>query len=270
MLIDYHTHSRFCRHAHGEVEAYVQAAVALGLEEVGCSDHAPLPDDYDLQHRMTLEEYYSSYAPVVSALVQQYRGKIRIKRGIECDYLEWTEEWTKRFIEENDFDFVIGSVHFVGAQGSERPLFGPTYEASELPGLHEEYYHSVRASARSGLFDIIGHSDLVKKLGSSTSKKIDEAVWAALEEIKKSDLCIEINTSGWRRAHKDPYPSERILVLARDLTIPMTLGSDAHTPDDVARDFDKAVALIEQYGRGRVSTFEKRQRSEVKVSRLGH
>lgn len=270
MVIDYHTHSRFCRHAQGDIEAYVQAAVALGLQELGCSDHAPLPGNYDLQHRMTLEEYYSSYAPAVSALVQQYRGKIHIKRGIECDYLEWTKEWTKNFVEENDFDFVIGSVHFVGPEGNEKALFGPTYDASELPGLHEAYYRSVRDSAKSGLFDIIGHFDLVKKLGACSSKQIDEALWAALEEIKKSDLCIEINTSGWRRAEHEAYPGERILKFAKDLAIPMTLGSDAHTPDDVGRDFDRAVALLEEYGRGRISTFEKRQRSEVRVSRLGH
>ncbi|HCA80307.1 MAG TPA: hypothetical protein DEP53_11310 [Bacteroidetes bacterium] len=270
MLVDYHTHSKLCRHAHGEIEEYVQAAVKLGLHEVGCSDHGPLPDNYDLQHRMTLDEYYSSYAPAVSELVDRYRHKIRIKRGIECDHLEWTDKWTKHFVAENDFDFVIGSVHFVGAQGSEKPLFGPTYDEAELPGLHEAYYQSVRDSAKSGMCDIIAHCDLVKKLGASGSKKIDEAIWAALEEIRKSDLCIEINTSGWRRIEHEAYPGERILSFAKDLKIPMTLGSDAHTPEDVARDFDKAVALIERYGRGRVSVFEKRRRSEVKVSRLGH
>jgi histidinol-phosphatase (PHP family) len=219
---------------------------------------------------MTLEDYYSAYAPEVSTLVQKYRGKIRIKRGIECDHLEWTGEWTKKFIVENDFDFVIGSVHFMGPKGSEKALFGPGYDASELPGLYESYFRAVRDSARSGMFDIIGHCDLVKKLGSCTSKKVDEVAWAALEEIKKSDLCIEINTSGWRRAEQEAYPSERILSFAKDLAIPMTLGSDAHTPDDVGREFPKAIALIEQYGRGRVSTFEKRQRSEAKVGRLGH
>ncbi len=270
MVIDYHTHSRFCRHAHGEIEEYVQAAVRLGLQEVGCSDHAPLPDNYDPQHRMTLEEYNSSYAPTLFRLVEQYRGKIRIKRGIECDYLEWTDEWTRKFIAENDFDFVIGSVHFVGGKGSERPLFGPTYDTAELAGLYEAYFESVRDSARSGAFDIIGHCDLVKKFGQCTSKKIDEALWAALEEIRKSDLCIEINTSGWRRTEQEAYPGESILSLARDLNIPLTLGSDAHKPEDVGKDFERAVTLIERYGRGRLSTFEKRQRSEVKVSQLGH
>ena len=270
MVIDYHTHSRFCRHAHGEIEEYIQAAVRLGLQEVGCSDHAPLPGNYDLQHRMTLEEYYSLYAPSISGLVERYRGKISIRRGIECDYLEWTDEWTRKFIAENDFDFVIGSVHFVGGKGSERPLFGPAYDAAELAGLYEAYFESVRNSARSGAFDIIGHCDLVKKFGPCTSRRIDEGIWAALEEIRKADLCVEINTSGWRKAEQEAYPGERILALAKDLNIPMTLGSDAHTPDDVGKDFDRAVALIERYGSGRVSIFEKRQRSEVKVSRLGH
>jgi len=270
MVVDYHTHSKFCRHAKGELEAYVRAAIDLGLTEIGCSDHAPLPDNYDPQHRMTLEDYYSSYAPQISELVQKYRGKIVIRRGIECDYLIWTDQLTRKFIAENDFDLVIGSVHFVGENGSEKALFGPSYESSELPGLYEEYYRAVRNSAQSGLFDVVAHLDLVKKLGPFTSKKIDEVLWGVLEQIRKSDLCLEINTSGWRRQENEAYPAERILAFARDLAIPLTLGSDAHTPDDVGRDFERALAFIEKYGRGKVAVFEKRQRREVKAGRLGH
>lgn len=269
MVVDYHTHSKYCRHAKGESEEYVRAAVNIGLAEIGCSDHAPLPDNYDPQHRMTLEDYYSSYAPEVSELVERYRGKIVIRRGIECDFLVWTDQWTRKFIAENDFDFVIGSVHFVGENGSEKALFGPSYESSELPGLYEEYYHAVRESAESGLFDIIAHLDLVKKLGPCTSRAIDEVLWQALEQIRKADLCLEINTSGWRRKENEAYPAGRILSFARDLAIPLTLGSDAHTPEDVGRDFDRALALIDKYGRGKVSVFEKRQRREMKVGRLG-
>jgi histidinol-phosphatase (PHP family) len=134
--------------------------------------------------------------------------------------------------------------------------------------LYEEYYRAVRESAKLGVFDIIAHFDLVKKFGPCSRKLVDELLWAALEQIRKADLCIEINTSGWRRSENEAHPSERILSFAKDLSIPMTLGSDAHTPGDVGRDFDRAVSLLEHYGNGRVSLSEKRQRSEVKVSRL--
>lgn len=268
MIVDYHTHTKLCKHAQGEAEEYVLKALELRLDEVGCSDHAPLPGNFDDRHRMTAEEYTSVYSPAVSGLVEKYQKKIRIKRGIECDFLERASDWNRKFIAENDFDFVIGSVHFVGSAVEELPLFGREYGDSELATLYEGYYRALSASAESGFFDIIGHCDLIKKFGAFSSRAVDELIWEALTRIKKADLCIEVNTSGLWKPEKETYPSERMLAHARDLKIPLTLGSDAHNPEDVGKYFDRAVDLIERYGNGRISLFEKRKRSEVRVSRL--
>jgi histidinol-phosphatase (PHP family) len=269
MIVDYHTHNRLCRHAQGDLEEYIQAAIGLGLDEIACSDHAPLPDNYDPRHRMTVEEFYSDYAPVVSELVEKYSKKIRIKRAIEIDHLDWATDWNQRFIAENDFDFVLGSVHFVGPRGQEKPLFGPEYGRDELESLYEGYYLAIADSAKSGMFDIISHCDIVKKFGVFRSKRVDELLVEAMMQIKNADLCIEINTSGMRKPQKEVYPSERILSIARDLKIPLTIGSDAHAPEDVGRDFDTVVDLVEAYGRGKISLFEKRERTEVKITGLG-
>jgi histidinol-phosphatase (PHP family) len=268
MIVDYHTHTELCNHAFGGVEEYVSRALELGFDEIGCSDHAPLPGNYDEEHRMTLEEYYSQYAPRVTEVTEQYEAKIRVRRGIEADYLVWAGEWNSKFIAENDFDFVIGSVHFIGPRGEEKPLFGREYEQSEIEALYEGYYLELARSARSGLFDIIGHCDIVKKFGSFSTKHIDELIWEAMQQIKKSDLCIEINTSGFRRPEQETYPGEKILTIARDLKIPMTLGSDAHKPEQVGLHFGIGIGLIEKYGSGRVSIFDRRKRTEAPVSRL--
>jgi histidinol-phosphatase (PHP family) len=265
MIVDYHTHTELCKHAQGGVEEYVQKAVALGLDEIGCSDHAPFPGNYDERHRMDLEEYYSQYAPMVTSLIEKYRKQIRIKRGIECDFLDWASEWNSRFIAENSFDFVIGSVHFVGPRGEEKPLFGREYEMSEIEALYEGYFLEIARSAKSGLFDIIAHCDIVKKFGKFSSKRVDELMREALSQIKKADLCIEINTSGLRKPERETYPGETVLALARDLRIPLTLGSDAHSPDQVGMDFDHAISLIEIYGEGKISLFDRRTRTEAKV-----
>jgi histidinol-phosphatase (PHP family) len=118
------------------------------------------------------------------------------------------------------------------------------------------------------MFDIISHCDIVKKSGVFRSKRVDELLVEALMQIKNADMCIEINTSGMRKPEKEVYPSERILSIARDLKIPLTIGSDAHTPGDVGRDFDTVVDLVEAYGRGKVSLFEKRERTEAKITGL--
>ena len=268
MIVDYHTHNRLCRHAQGEIEEYIQTAIRRGFDEIGCSDHAPLPDNYDPRHRMTVEEFYSDYAPAVSDLSEKYSKQIRVKRGIEVDFLDWADDWNRKFIAENDFDFVLGSVHFVGPRGSEKALFGSDYKQSELASLNEQYFLALADSARSGLFDIIAHCDIVKKFGDVSGKRIAELIREAMVQIKNADICIEINTSGLRKPEKETYPSERILGIARELHIPLTIGSDAHMPDDVGRDFDKALALVEVYGGGKLSIFERRQRSETRVSKL--
>ncbi|MBM4160108.1 MAG: histidinol-phosphatase HisJ [Ignavibacteria bacterium] len=268
MISDYHTHTVLCKHGEGDVEQYILKAIELGFDEVGCSDHSPMPGNFDPQHRMSLEQYYSIYAPSVLELAEKYKDRIVVKRGIEAEFLPGQEQWVGGFVRENGFDFVIGSVHFVSEDGEEMPLFGREYEGCELEDLYEGYYEAIRASAKSGMFDIIAHVDLIKKFGHRSSKRIDELIREALKAIKASDLCLEINTSGLRKPERETYPGEGILKIAKELRIPLTLGSDAHRPEDVGTDFDVAIALIEQYADGRMSVFTKRQRSEVRISSL--
>ncbi len=237
----------------------------LGLTRLHVLIHAPLPGNYDKRHRMSVEEYYSAYAPSVSLMSEKYRNQIRIKRAIEVDFLDWADRWNRDFINENDFDFVIGSVHFVGPLGEEKPLFGREYEPAELESLHEGYFQAIAASARSGLFDVIAHCDIVKKFGSFSSKRVDELIGEALHAVKKAEICIEINTSGLRKPENETYPGKSILARVRDLDIPMTIGSDAHTPQDVGRDLDLALQLVKSFGKSRISVFNRRQRSEVRV-----
>jgi histidinol-phosphatase (PHP family) len=268
MIVDYHTHNRLCKHAQGDLEQYIQSAIRLGLDEIACSDHGPLPDNYDLRHRMTIEEYCSEYAPVVSALTEKYRSKIRIRYAIEIDYLDWAADWNRKLIADNDFDFVLGSVHFIGPRGQEKALFGPEYGRDELESLYEGYYRTVSESAKAGMFDVISHCDIVKKFGVFSSKRVDELIREAMAQIKSAGLCVEVNTSGLRKPEKECYPGEKILRLAREMKIPLTIGSDAHTPEDVGRDFETALELIQAYGNGKISIFEKRQRTEVDASRM--
>lgn len=268
MISDYHTHTNLCKHGEGDVEQYILKAIELGFDEVGCSDHSPMPGDFDARHRMSLEQYYSIYAPSVLELAEKYKGQIAVKRGIEAEFLPGQERWVRGFIGENGFDFVIGSVHFVSKEGEELPLFDREYDESELEKLYEGYYESIRASAMSGMFDIIAHVDLIKKFRHRSTKRINELVREALKSIKQSDLCLEINTFGLRKSEGETYPGEGILKIARELRIPLTLGSDAHRPEDVGRNFDVAITLIEKYADGKLSVFTKRQRSEVNISGL--
>ncbi len=265
MLVDYHTHTKLCKHGDGVVDNYIEYGIQLGLKEIGCSEHIPMPDHFDFEHRMSIEEFITIYEPSFQRAKEKYGQKIMVKWGIEADFFPGTESYVQHFIDTRTFDYVIGSVHFLGEWGFDNPTYVWKYDERKIDEIYEEYFSAVAASARSGLFDIVGHCDLVKKFGHRPARNLEELHREMMRVIKKNDLCIEINTSGMQKPAREIYPSIAILALAKEYRIPLTLGSDAHRPEDVGRDFDIAYPLLEEYGNGKVATFSRRQRTMVKL-----
>ena len=266
MLVDYHTHSSLCKHADGSLEEYIVHAVAMKLKEIGCSDHSPMPNDFDIQHRMTIEQFHQTYKPEVLALREKYRDRITVKFALEGDFFPGTEHWVREFNSQREFDYIIGSVHYLGEWGFDNPTFVHKYEERNVDEVYDQYYDHIKRSAAAKLFDIIGHCDLVKKFGHRPSKNMEEVLREVFKVVKSVDMAVEVNTSGLRKPVKEVYPSEQILRILHEYKIPLALGSDAHSPDEIGRDFDVAKQLIEKYGNGKISVFTKRQRSELRVS----
>jgi len=270
-MIDYHTHTALCKHAVGEMEEYVESAIDKGLTEIGISCHNPMPEGYDPEHRMSIEEFYAIYKPRVAQLREKYEGAITIKFGLEADFYPGTEAYVKDFIAQSDFDYVLGSVHYLGAWPGTDLIPVPMFERVVVNARYEEYFRRVKQLAESGLCDIIAHFDLVKKNGArpdNNTGEIDAAIREALQAIRDNHLCMEINTSGLRKKVAEIYPSENILQLAQEYSIPLTTGSDAHKPKDVGADFDTAYSFINKYANGKVCTFTQRQREEIEVTAL--
>lgn len=268
MLVDYHTHTVLCKHATGRVEDYVLRAIELGLDEIGCSEHIPMPDGFDERHRMSVEEFDTVYLPEVSAAREKYDGQIRVKIGVEADFFPGTESWIEEFVSRYEFDYVLGSVHFLGEWGFDDIVFVHRYNEENINDVYTRYFDTVRRSAETGLFDIIAHFDLVKKFGHRPTVDISHAIRRALEAVKEHGLCMEVNTSGLRKPVREIYPGREILEMIRDLEIPLTLGSDAHEPTHVGASFDEAVELIKEFGGGKLSVFDRRERFEVPVTSL--
>ncbi|HTR80830.1 MAG TPA: histidinol-phosphatase HisJ [Bacteroidota bacterium] len=266
MLVDYHTHTSLCKHADGSLEEYIIHATNVGLAEIGCSDHAPMPNDFDAPHRMNMQQFLELYKPEVLALKEKYRHAITVKFALEGDFFPGTESWVKDFNGQHDFDYIIGSVHYLGEWGFDNPIFVHEYEQRDIDEVYGQYYNHIKRSAASKLFDIIGHCDLVKKFGHRPTKNMEEVLREVFKVVKAADMAVEINTSGLRKPVKEVYPSEQILNILRDYSIPLTLGSDAHTPGDVGKDFDIARQLVEKYGGGKISLFTKRQRTETRIA----
>jgi histidinol-phosphatase (PHP family) len=244
---------------------YIEAAIAKGLTELGISCHNPMPEGYDTRHRMTLDQFLSVYKPSVLKLREEYADRIVIRFGIEADYLRGTENFVGDFLQSHEFDYVIGSVHFLGTWGREEPYAVQVFDPEYADERYIEYYKSVEAMARSGLYDIAAHFDLVKKNGfaSSDSDEVREHRDNALLAIQEAGMSMEINSSGLRKKIHEMYPAENILTRAWELGVPLTTGSDAHAPDEVAADFDIVYDLISKYGGGEIHRYENRRRIPV-------
>ncbi|MDR2638354.1 MAG: histidinol-phosphatase [Helicobacteraceae bacterium] len=265
MRIDLHNHTPRCHHAEGDMEAFVTEAIAQGIEVFGFSDHAPLR--WDEGYRMGADEM-DGYESEFAALKAKYAGKIALLLGYEADYLP-----TKTIDEvySRKVDYLIGSVHFLGEWGFDNPenifdCFGSDeFKRRGLEAIWRAYFAAIADMASSGRYDIVGHFDLIKLFGHYKGRKPDEAVFGALEAIKKADMAIEINASGWRKPVGEQYPSAEILKLAYELKIPITFGSDAHAPQHIGAKSQACYDLARSVGYKEAAIFESRKMRLLKI-----
>ena len=262
-MIDYHMHSRLCRHGKGDIFEYVESAIAKGLQEIGFAEHIPIPGLDDPTGRMIIDDW-DVYVKDVFDARERY-PEIKIAFGIEADYLPPFMNYIEKFIHDYPFDYIIGSVHFIDDWDFSNPEHRYRLEEFGLDYLHKRYYELLAEAAVSGLFDVIGHFDLPKRVGPVSMDKISDKIDAALQAIHKQDLVLDINTSGLRKEPQEIYPGTEILKRARRLQIPVIMGSDAHSPKEVAADFEPTLILLKEIGYDHICRFENRERQLMKI-----
>lgn len=258
-MIDYHMHTNLCGHARGDMSDYVKEAISRDLDEIGFSDHLPLNGNSGKEQNLSmLLDELPDYVNEVMNLRKSF-PEIRIKLGIEADYTPGTESYTKELLSKYNFDYVIGSVHYIGKWAFDHPGERREWDNKDVDTVYKEYFELLRKSARTSLFDIIGHCDLVKKFGNRPTGELTKDLNDTAKVFKECGVAVEINTSGLRKPVNEIYPSCEILKVYREYGIPVVFGSDAHTPDDVGADFDKAVSLARQVGYEEFVTFDNRK-----------
>jgi histidinol-phosphatase (PHP family) len=261
MPADYHTHTPLCQHAEGDPGGFVEAAVAAGLSEYGISDHAPvLPEPFD-DWRMR-ESELPAYFDWIGEARRLAAGRLPVRAGLECDWLPGCEGWIDELATRYQWDYLIGSVHYLDdAWDFDNPKWLGRWAAEDVEGAWARYWAEYAAMAASGLFDLLAHPDLIKKFGFRPAGDLNRFYEPAIEAIASSGCAIEINTAGWHKPCEEQYPAESFLRLACDVGIPLAISSDAHAPSEVARDHDKAIVLAREAGFTETVLFEKRNRT---------
>ncbi len=264
-LADYHIHTSLCNHASGTMRQYVEAAIQAGLKEMGFSDHNPFVDNYVSDYRMRPRDF-EIYMDTIDDLKTSY-PEIVIKKGIELDFIPGAVNYISNFAEKYQFDYIIGSVHYLEMNGTRNVTYLNDIEDKDKARMFKIYFETVSKAANTGIFDIIAHFDLPRRFWGDLPEESYQHAEKALETIKANDVCIEINTSGFRtKSVEEPFPGNHILEMVKALDIPVTLGSDSHTPDDVASYFYEAVDLLQSMGYKSVNKFSNHIRNAISLN----
>ncbi len=242
MRVDLHNHTPLCNHATGTPKEYILEAIKQGIDIYGFSDHAPMK--FDEKYRMNFSQM-NEYESEINSLKEEFKNKIDIRLGYEVDFLD-------SFIDERVIkarvDYLIGSIHFINKWGFDNPEFIGEYKNKDIDKIWQDYFDAIEAMAKSGLFQIVGHLDLIKVFNFLPKKDIKLIAKDAIDAIKKANMTVEINSAGWRKPIKESYPSKELLKLCYEKDIPITFASDAHKVEDIGYKYQNALNLAKNIG----------------------
>ena len=270
MLTDYHLHlrpdepdtepARYFTAANAE--RYRDVAAERGIAELGCSEHV---------HRFAraLEVWqHPFWRESATDDLDAYAGFVReqtdLRLGIEADFIAGREDRMATLLESHDWDYVVGSVHFLGEHGVDHPGYEVWDHRSRRPDeLWRRYFQTLGEAARCGLFDILAHPDLIKIWGPNRpvpDGDLRRYYDLAMDGIAESQIAIEVSTAGLRKPVREIYPAKPFLEMCIDAGCPVALSSDAHVPGDVGRDYERALELLDACGVRELAVFERRAR----------
>lgn len=242
-------HTPLCKHAVGNPIEYVKCAYEAGLKVIGFSDHCPAPTNFDTECRMNLDQI-EEYIEMIDKVKNNPYG-VEVLCGMEIDYVPERMDEVVLLINSYDFDYIIGSIHYVDDYAFDNPDFIYRWNTPEkIDFVWNKYADLLKEMVTSVKLDIIGHIDLPKKFGmfprnmDSFQSNLSEVIRMTSER----NILIEINTAGKRKVVKEFYPSLDIMKLIKINGGNITFGSDAHRPNEVASDFDTAASLATDAG----------------------
>lgn len=261
LLYESHAHTPLCRHATGEPGEYAAMAEARGLAGLIITCHAPLPDGYAANVRMTPEEY-PRYIDLVAQAREEWQGRVDVRLGLESDFYPGVEPWLEKLHARAPLHHVLGSVH------PQMGDYRKDYYTGDNFLYQQTYYDHLARAAETGLYDTLSHPDLIKNESPAewAFERIRPWVERALDRIAATGVAMELNTSGLHKTIREMNPNAHQLQLMRERGIPVVLGADAHVPRRVAADYEPALRTLEEVGYREVHFFLNRERQTVSIA----
>jgi histidinol-phosphatase (PHP family) len=268
VLTDYHLHlrpddpdtppERFFTSEN--VDRYLAAAADAGIVELGVSEHV-----YRFTQALELwrHPFWQEEARDDLDAYCEFVRTTPLRLGIECDFVPGAEDRTASLLEARDFDYVVGSVHFIGEAAVDHEGWDVWEGRGDADEVWRRYFDALAECARCGLFDILAHPDLVKVWGRGRPLPDRDPRFfyePAVEAIAESGIAVEVSTAGLRKPAGEIYPAAPFVEMCRDAGASFALSSDAHRPEQVGFEYERATGFLADLGVEQICVFDGRQR----------
>ena len=277
VLTDYHLHLRTDEVGKADqaftpenVDHYLAVAEEQGIAELGVSEHL-----YRFTEALEIwrHPYWVGQAVDDLDAYCEFVGTTPLRLGIEADYVRGAEDRIASLLEARDFDYVIGSVHYLGERGAVDDQRYDVWDSfPDADSLWRTYFEWQAELARSGLFDIVSHPDLIKIWGKDRPAPERDPRFhyePFVEAIAESGTAVEISTAGLRKPVGEIYPSRALAEMCVQAGAEFALSSDAHAPDQVGFGYEQAIDFLGELGVEQICVFEGRQRRLEQIGRTG-
>ncbi|PEZ06214.1 histidinol-phosphatase [Bacillus sp. AFS018417] len=264
------------------LDLYLQEAKRKGLSEVGIVDHLyrfketrsyferylDLSDtEIGRKQRLWLDQVMTQsmdeFVQVITdAKAVWEKEGIKLRLGMEADYFPGGEKELKELLGAYDWDYVIGSVHYIYGWGFDNPDTQEHFYNYNLVELYKDFFHVVEKAIRSELFDFVAHLDNLKVFKFRPDENL---LLSHYKEIARA--LIETNTATeinaglyYRYPVKEMCPSPTFLDILVQEGVAFTTSSDSHFPDDLGAYVEKNTEMLLGKGIREIATFEQRKR----------
>jgi histidinol-phosphatase (PHP family) len=276
LLTDYHVHLRqdddFTEPRSGpftaaNAERYRETAAERGIEELGVAEHV-----YRFAQALDVwtHPFWQRYArDDLDDYCSFVREETDLRLGIEADFLAGREDRMASLLEARDWDYVVGSIHFLRDRALDVRGEWDIWRDADPDKVWARYFETLGEAARSGLFDILAHPDLVKVWGPGApipEGDLRRFYDRAMEGIADSKVAVEVSTAGLRKPAREIYPAPAFIEMCLEAGRPLALSSDAHAPEQLGHEYERAVELLRGLGVEEIAVFERR---ELRLEPLG-
>ena len=257
---DSHMHTPLCKHAWGEPEEYAAQGLRAGLKGIIFTCHCPMPNGFWPTVRMD-ESEFDTYVEMVNRTTEKFKGKLDVWLGLESEYYPGYEKYIEELHQRADFHYILGSVHW---QAKE---YLAKFENGTIEGFRRTYFNHLADSAESGLYDCLGHPDLVKNYhpDSWCFPILKDHVAKCLDRIAVTGIVMELTVLAPNAERVSRNPGNEFLGMMAERKIPIVVGSDAHRAQRVGEHFVRALENLKTVGYKEVNYFEWRQRKTLKI-----